>query len=43
MSKVLDLVDAEQFIPFHQLFNFDEGREGVVVSFIAILELMKES
>jgi len=43
MSKVLDLVDSEQFIPFHQLFNFDEGREGVVVSFIAILELIKES
>ncbi|MGB0503343.1 MAG: segregation/condensation protein A, partial [Thalassolituus sp.] len=31
------------FVPFRNLFEPEEGRLGVVVSFLAILELIKES
>ncbi len=43
MSKVLDqLQSAEQgFVEFKSLFSLDEGRLGVVVCFLAILELLK--
>ena len=43
MSKVLDLVSEMEFVEFTRLFNVQEGRPGVVVSFMAILELVKES
>ena len=43
MVIVLDRISAEDFTPFNDFFNFAEGRMGVVVSFIAILELLKES
>lgn len=43
MSIVLDKVNADTFIPFTELFDFEEGRDGVVVSFMAILELLKQS
>ena len=33
----------QKFIEFSQLFTYQEGRAGVVVSFLAILELIKES
>jgi segregation and condensation protein A len=33
----------EPFIEFSQLFNLNEGKQGVVVTFLAILELIKES
>ncbi len=42
MSQVLEtLRKSEGFVEFTQLFSPDEGRLGVVVSFMAILELLK--
>ncbi len=44
MSQVLDaLRTSETFIPFVSLFKLSEGRLGVVVTFLALLELVKES
>jgi segregation and condensation protein A len=45
MSKILDQVQnaGSQFVPFIALFSFEEGRAGVVVTFLATLELIKES
>ena len=43
MVIVLDRISAEEFTSFHDFFTPAEGRMGVVVSFIAILELLKES
>ena len=34
---------AEGFCSFEALFCVKEGKQGVVVSFLAILELLKES
>ena len=31
------------FLPFIELFNVEEGKHGVVVTFLAILELLKEA
>lgn len=43
MSSVLSKVSATHFTAFGELFTVEEGRMGVVVSFLAILELVKES
>jgi segregation and condensation protein A len=43
MSSVLSKVKADSFTEFTQLFEIKEGRMGVVVTFLAILELIKES
>tara|TARA_Y100001968_G_C19355572_1_gene716997 strand:+ start:177 stop:1049 length:873 start_codon:yes stop_codon:yes gene_type:complete len=43
MSKVLEMIQEHQFLPFVNLFKLEEGRAGVVVTFLAILELVKES
>ncbi len=43
MVMVLERVSADDFTSFNDFFNPAEGRMGVVVSFIAILELLKES
>ncbi len=43
MVIVLDKINAESFTEFGQFFEPGEGRMGVVVSFLAILELLKES
>jgi segregation and condensation protein A len=42
MSDVLKALDDGEFHRFEQLFNPDEGRLGVVVTFLALLELAKE-
>ena len=42
MTRVLDTVDRETFSPFTELFDISEGRQGVVVTFMAILELIKQ-
>ncbi len=42
MSRILALLTRERFTPFQALFTEQEGRAGVVVSFLAILELTKE-
>jgi len=43
MSNILGAVGAEQFTDFAALFTPEEGRRGVVVTLLAILELLKES
>ena len=43
MVMVLDRVAGCEFMEFTQLFSRAEGRMGAVVTFLAILELMKES
>jgi segregation and condensation protein A len=43
MSQVLELLAGQQFVPFVSLFSASEGRLGVVVTFLAIMELIKES
>ncbi len=43
MGQVLDKLKGKQFVPFVILFVVTEGRLGVVVTFLAVLELIKES
>lgn len=43
MGQVLDRLRGKQFVPFVSLFLVTEGRLGVVVTFLAVLELIKES
>ena len=43
MSEVLERLRDGHFVPFVQLFRVEEGRLDVVVTFMAILELIKES
>ena len=43
MSLVLEKVNSETFTAFTDLFDFTEGRMGVVVTFLAVLELIKGS
>ncbi|MGX1020465.1 segregation and condensation protein A [Pseudomonas sp. Y3 TE3536] len=43
MSQVLDRLKGGAFVPFVELFTAEEGKLGVVVTFMAILELVKES
>ncbi|MEL0167554.1 MAG: ScpA family protein [Pseudomonadaceae bacterium] len=42
MAEVLDRLRSGQFVPFVSLFNASEGKLGVVVTFMAVLELVKE-
>ncbi len=43
MTQVLDKLNGKQFVPFVSLFSVTEGRLGVVVTFLAVMELIKES
>lgn len=43
MTAVLSRVTADSFVEFHSLFTVEEGRMGVVVTLLAVLELIKES
>jgi segregation and condensation protein A len=43
MSEVLATLRSDTFVPFVTLFKAEEGRLGVVVTFLAIMELIKES
>ena len=43
MSQILERMRTESFIEFTSLFNSKEGKIGVVVTFLAILELLKDS
>jgi segregation and condensation protein A len=43
MSSILGKVNPAGFTAFTDLFTVAEGRMGVVVSFLAVLELVKES
>lgn len=42
MGQVLSVLSHDQFVPFVTLFKVDEGRLGVVVTFLAVMELIKE-
>jgi len=41
MSNVLSVLQQDKFIEFHTLFTPEEGRLGVIVTFLALLELLK--
>lgn len=43
MAQVLDKLAHNHFVPFVSLFTVEEGRLGVVVTFLAVMELIKES
>ncbi len=43
MGWILELLDVTRFTPFTRLFSPEEGRRGVVVSLLAVLELVRES
>jgi segregation and condensation protein A len=42
MSMILARVTSDKFVSFYSLFTPEEGRAGVVVTFLAIMELVKE-
>lgn len=43
MAIVLEKVNSENFTDFEELFSVEEGRGGVIVSLLAILQLVKDS
>lgn len=43
MTKLLNALQEKEFTEFSALFTPEEGRMGVVVTFLAVLELVKES
>jgi segregation and condensation protein A len=42
MTEVLSALNASAFLDFVRLFRAEEGRRGVTVTFVAILELLRE-
>ena len=42
MTQILNSLSVDDFVEFGSLFSKEEGRGGVIVTFIAILELLKE-
>jgi len=42
MTHILAMLQGADHVSFYSLFNVTEGRKGVVVSFLAMLELLKE-
>ncbi len=42
MSRIIDLVSNHRFVEFGQCFSIEEGRRGAVVTFLALLELLRE-
>jgi segregation and condensation protein A len=42
MSEVLANVQKNAFVEFQHLFKVEEGRMGVTVTFVALLELLRE-
>jgi segregation and condensation protein A len=42
MTEILSRLNEQQFLRFEQLFEPAEGRMGLVVTFVAILELVRE-
>ncbi|GAB1259799.1 segregation and condensation protein A [Aurantivibrio plasticivorans] len=43
MGTILDRLSNGGFVPFVSLFTVEEGKLGVVTSFLAVMELIKES
>jgi segregation and condensation protein A len=42
MSDILTTLETNRFVEFSELFHAEEGRMGVTVTFVAILELVRE-
>ena len=42
MTRIIDLLRENPYMEFHQFFTVQEGRGGVVVTFLAIMELTRE-
>lgn len=42
MVRILDCLSDINYVPFENILNIQEGRLGIVVSFMAILELSKQ-
>jgi segregation and condensation protein A len=42
MSQILAMLSSDDFTAFERLFTVEEGRAGVVVTFLALMELVKE-
>lgn len=42
MSNILAALEQGSFVGFSQLFTLEEGRAGVTVAFVAVLELVRE-
>jgi segregation and condensation protein A len=42
MTRIMDLLRASPYLEFNHFFTVEEGRMGVVVSFLALLELTRE-
>lgn len=43
MTRILARINSEAFVSFEEMFDLHEGRRGLVVTFMALLELLKES
>jgi segregation and condensation protein A len=43
MSEVLARVSRDRFVPLVSLLSREEGRLGVVVTFLAVMELLKDA
>ena len=43
MSQIINKIDVNNFTDFTKLFDINEGRLGVAVTFLAILELLKDT
>ncbi len=43
MLAIMERLNHEHYTPFEALFSLEEGRAGVIVTFMAILELAKEA
>lgn len=43
MTMILANLQTQKFISFEKMFNVEEGRPGVVVTFMAILELLRQN
>ena len=42
MTDILSTLNSSSFVEFAQLFRVEEGRMGITVTFVAILELVRE-
>ena len=43
MTRILSGLQSQKFISFEKMFDVEEGRLGVVVTFMAILELLRQN
>ncbi|MFU8876614.1 MAG: segregation and condensation protein A [Wenzhouxiangellaceae bacterium] len=42
MSRIMQSLSSTEFVRFEQMFDLSEGRLGAVVTFLALLELLRE-